>query len=146
MRLYGVSCWKIKKYKIRLFATNHLFGCKYASIWRGCQNLSYVKYHVFNRWVFSFHPFSFLFSSIQFSVFIHSIFCFHPFDFLFSSVRLSVCIRSVFCFHQLFDVVFFCSIIFFVVENTAARQCNAASSQSSLPQLPFLLMDDNALS
>ena len=42
---------------------NHLFGCKYASIWHGCQNLSYVKYHVFIRSVFCFQPFSFLFSS-----------------------------------------------------------------------------------
>ncbi|EFA92964.1 hypothetical protein HMPREF0650_1689 [Hoylesella buccalis ATCC 35310] len=36
-----------------------------------------------------------VFSTIEFSVFTRSVFCFHPFDFLFSSVEPFVFIRSV---------------------------------------------------
>ncbi len=40
----------------------------------------------------------------------------------------------------------FCSVIYFAIDDMDTRLCDAGSSQFSLHQLPFLLMDDNALS
>ena len=58
---------------------------------------------------------------------------------MFSSVQFSVFISCLMSFS-------FCSIIFCATANIGAKLRDAGNRQSSLPQLAFLLMDDNALS
>lgn len=80
-----------------------------------------------------------MFPSVEFSISNHLVFCLYPFYFLFSSIQFSVFISCLMPFA-------FCSVIYFVAGDIDARLRDAGSSQSSSPQLPFLLMDDNALS
>ncbi|KGF39199.1 hypothetical protein HMPREF2140_10815 [Hoylesella buccalis DNF00985] len=80
-----------------------------------------------------------MFSSVEFSVSIRSVFYFHPFDFLFASVLFSAFISCLMLFA-------FCNSNFFVFDDMADGLCEAGNRHSLLPQLPFLLMDDNALS